>query len=60
MKPYARLRLSFDGANEGSYKQVSVWGGLTAVPVFAWELTLAIWLIAKGFAVAPDARRLDR
>lgn len=22
---------------------------IAAVPVFAWELTLAIWLIAKGF-----------
>ena len=33
----------------GLYKQVSVWGSVTAVPVFAWELTLAIWLIAKGF-----------
>jgi hypothetical protein len=33
----------------GFYKQVSVWGFVTAVPAFAWELTLAIWLIAKGF-----------
>jgi hypothetical protein len=33
----------------GLYKQVSVWGFVTAVPAFAWELTLAIWLIAKGF-----------
>jgi hypothetical protein len=33
----------------GLYKQVSVWGSLTAIPVFAWELTLAFWLIAKGF-----------
>jgi len=28
---------------------LSVWGAVTAVPVFAWELTLAIWLIARGF-----------
>jgi hypothetical protein len=33
----------------GAYEQVSVWGGLTAVPVFAWELSLAFWLIFKGF-----------
>jgi hypothetical protein len=26
-----------------------VWAGIAAVPVFAWELTLAVWLIAKGF-----------
>lgn len=52
----------------GLYKQVSVWGAVTAVPVFAWELTLAIWLIAKGFkpsagamdAVAPSAVVSDR
>jgi hypothetical protein len=33
----------------GLYKQISVWGSVTAIPVFAWELTLAIWLIARGF-----------
>jgi hypothetical protein len=33
----------------GVYSQVSTPGALTAVPVFAWELSLAIWLIAKGF-----------
>ncbi len=41
----------------GLYKQVSVWGAVTAVPVFAWELTLAIWLIAKGFK--PSAGAMD-
>jgi Domain of unknown function (DUF4386) len=35
----------------GAYRQVSVWGSLTAVPVFAWELSLAIRLIVKGFNV---------
>jgi hypothetical protein len=33
----------------GIYEQISVWAAIAAVPVFAWELTLAIWLIAKGF-----------
>ncbi|WP_441245079.1 DUF4386 domain-containing protein [Kitasatospora sp. McL0602] len=33
----------------GVYQQLSVWGSLTAVPVFAWELTLAVRLIVKGF-----------
>jgi hypothetical protein len=31
------------------YDQVSMWGAVTAVPVFAYEMTFAVWLIAKGF-----------
>jgi hypothetical protein len=34
----------------GIYTQISVWGALTAIPVFAWELSLAFWLILKGFS----------
>jgi hypothetical protein len=45
----------------GLYEQVSVWGSVAAIPVFAWEMSLAVWLIAKGFrpsAIASlDARR---
>ncbi|GGY12930.1 DUF4386 domain-containing protein [Streptomyces anandii] len=37
----------------GAYPQISVWGSLTAIPVFAWELSLAIWLLAKGFKPSP-------
>jgi hypothetical protein len=33
----------------GLYEQISVWAAIAAVPVFAWELALATWLIAKGF-----------
>jgi Domain of unknown function (DUF4386) len=33
----------------GLYAQVSVWGSIAAIPVFAWEMSLAVWLIAKGF-----------
>lgn len=33
----------------GVFLQVSVWGNILAVPVFAYEMSLAIWLIAKGF-----------
>lgn len=33
----------------GVIQQVSVWGALLALPVFANEMTLAIWLIIKGF-----------
>jgi Domain of unknown function (DUF4386) len=45
----------------GLYEQVSVWGSIAAIPVFAWEMSLAVWLIVKGFkpsAIAcPDARQ---
>lgn len=37
----------------GLYPQVSVWGAITALPVFAWEMSLAIWLIARGFKASP-------
>jgi hypothetical protein len=33
----------------GLYAQLSVWGSIAAIPVFAWEMSLAVWLIAKGF-----------
>ncbi|MEH7116656.1 DUF4386 domain-containing protein [Neobacillus vireti] len=33
----------------GIIQQVSVWGGMMAVPVAANEMILAVWLIAKGF-----------
>jgi hypothetical protein len=33
----------------GLYQQISVWGSIGALPVFAWEMSLAVWLIVKGF-----------
>ncbi|MFJ5549417.1 DUF4386 domain-containing protein [Streptomyces sp. NPDC093225] len=33
----------------GAYPQLSPWGSLAAVPVFAWELALAGYLTVKGF-----------
>jgi hypothetical protein len=33
----------------GVFLQVSVWGAILAFPVFAYEMSLAVWLIAKGF-----------
>ncbi|TFC92168.1 DUF4386 domain-containing protein [Cryobacterium sp. TMT3-29-2] len=36
----------------GLYGQFSTLGLLVALPVFAWELSLAAWLIAKGFRPA--------
>lgn len=31
------------------YEQISGWGALFTLPGFAWEMSLAVWLIAKGF-----------
>ena len=33
----------------GVFPQISLWGGLLAIPVFLYEMSLAIWLIVKGF-----------
>jgi hypothetical protein len=37
----------------GLYEQVSVWGSILAIPVFAWEMSLAVWMIVKGFKPSP-------
>lgn len=39
----------------GAYAQVSVAGSAAALPVFAWELALAGWLIVKGFGPGSGA-----
>jgi hypothetical protein len=36
----------------GFFPQISVWGTIFALPVFAYEMSLAIWLIVKGFNVS--------
>jgi hypothetical protein len=36
----------------GIILQLSIWGAVLALPVFAYEITLAIWLIVKGFDVS--------
>ena len=33
----------------GLYEQVSLWGTMSAIPVTAWEMSLAVYLIVKGF-----------
>jgi len=33
----------------GVFLQVSIWGAIFAIPVFAYEMSLAVWLIVKGF-----------
>ena len=37
----------------GAYEQVSAIAGLFAFPVFVWEMSLAAYLIAKGFKPSP-------
>ena len=48
----------------GAYEQLATLAGLAAVPVFAWEMSLAVWLIAKGFrgpaAATADDRQIGR
>ncbi|GAA3019212.1 hypothetical protein GCM10010447_56180 [Streptomyces fulvorobeus] len=45
----ALICVSATGVMFGLYEQVSVGGALAAIPVFAWEVSLAAWLIIKGF-----------
>ncbi len=33
----------------GVFLQISVWGAVLALPVFGYEVSLAIWLLVKGF-----------
>ncbi|MEH7072884.1 DUF4386 domain-containing protein [Neobacillus drentensis] len=33
----------------GVFQQISVWGGILALPVAANEMILAVWLLVKGF-----------
>jgi hypothetical protein len=33
----------------GVFSQISVWGAILSLPVFANEMILAVWLIVKGF-----------
>ena len=42
----------------GLYEQVSVWAAIAALPIFAWEVSLALYLILRGFRPSA-ATRLD-
>jgi Domain of unknown function (DUF4386) len=33
----------------GIFLQISMWGVLLAIPVFLYEMSLAVWLLVKGF-----------
>ena len=38
----------------GAFNQLSFWGMLLAVPVFIYEMSLAVWLLIKGFNSTPE------
>ncbi len=40
----------------GAYQQVSLPGAVAPLPVFAWELALAFFLIVKGLRTTPPGR----
>lgn len=42
----------------GAYPQISAWGTVCALPVFAYEMSLAGWLIVKGFTPSAHAALL--
>ena len=37
----------------GVWTQSSVWHGIAAAPIFAWELSLGVYLVVKGFKPSP-------
>jgi hypothetical protein len=37
----------------GGYEIGSAWHGIASAPIFAWELSLGIWLVVKGFKPSP-------
>ncbi|QIP82937.1 DUF4386 domain-containing protein [Streptomyces sp. Tu 2975] len=44
--------MSATAVMSGLYEQISVAGSVAAIPVFAWDVCLAVRLIAKGFEPA--------
>lgn len=40
----------------GVFGEVSIWTGATTLPIAAWELSLGVWLIARGFRPSPITR----
>jgi hypothetical protein len=37
----------------GSYGLGTVWHGIASAPIFAWELSLGVWMVVKGFKPSP-------
>jgi hypothetical protein len=43
----------------GLYDQVSLWSGFATILEFAWEASLGIYLIVKGFRPSPITLAMD-
>ncbi|PRY69121.1 uncharacterized protein DUF4386 [Glaciihabitans tibetensis] len=56
----AAITLSTVAVIFGLYGQFSTTGLLAALPVFAWELGLALWLIIRGFSAIDSPKRIRR
>jgi hypothetical protein len=52
--------VSAGGVMFGLYEQVSTIGSIAALPVFAWEVSLAVYLIVKGFKASPAVAPVER
>ena len=37
----------------GYNEQISVWSGIATLPVAAWELSLGVYMVVKGFKPSP-------
>lgn len=44
----------------GITEQVPSWLGIVVIPIFAWEVSLALWLILKGFNQSATASELNK
>jgi hypothetical protein len=56
-RSHGRLQLRDDKSTTtvlfGLHELGSLWSGIATVPIFLWELSLAVWLVVKGFNPAP-------
>ena len=43
----------------GSAGSIAGGGGLAGIPVAAWELSLGLWLVVKGFRPSPITAEMD-
>jgi hypothetical protein len=50
------LSAAFVAVLFGVFEAGSVWQGIATIPEFAWELSLGIYLIVKGFKPSPILR----
>jgi hypothetical protein len=51
----APLLLAANGAAFfGHIDQVSAWSAVATLPVAAWELTIGVWMVVKGFRIPQD------